>query len=163
MVKSISVYETNLNSRRKRAAERNVIPGHVVYVLGKNRVDSFKVGRTKDFSARMSAYRGYLGPDVAAIVQIEVADLESAKVLEKEFITALVCAEARRGREWFAMPYPELSALVMGVLAVTKANVLKVRGAPCAREKFSDQKQESVAIAKIMRSSQGPNWLRAWE
>lgn len=131
MLKSISVYEANLNRRRERDAARNVLPGHIVYVLGKRGVDSFKVGRTGDFSARMSQYRAYLGPDVIALVQIEVATKSGAAKLEREFVKALSWAEARRGREWFKMPYPALATLLKDVLTTTSVELMKVRGAPC--------------------------------
>lgn len=79
----------------------------------------------------MDQYRAYLGPDVFSLVQIEVAAKADAAKLEREFVQSLNAAEARRGREWFKMPYPRLACLLSDVLTTTTAEVLKIRGAPC--------------------------------
>lgn len=156
VMKSISICEGKIKRRRERDAARNVLPGNIVYILGKSGVDSFKVGRTSNYSARMDQYRSYLGPDVVALVQIEVPTKRDAALLEAEFVSALDWAEARRGREWFKMPYPALATLLSDVLSSTAVNVDRVRGAPCCVDRGKTLHASEVKAVRSRTFSASP-------
>lgn len=166
-IKPISAYLKSEQSDGRVGRPRKLVPRepngrpvrdkHIccaAYIVALPNTNTIKVGSTSQLTHRMQQYKSRFGNEAVKLTALIVADVASARELEREAIRFFGEHGDREKREWFVLPLDRLPGLVKQLIDRSPVEILSVHGMGEQRPaKPAPHHAQVIEITKLIKAN----------